>query len=122
MNRNCNPPGPSEHCVPGCSGGEQWCEIAPSGYCPWGKGHLRDMVQQQLWLGSQNYNEVIVDGHVLETNAPYSIAAVFSQGRGASGDAHAVQQKLVQHFGISDSALPVLSLELWNKDAPFRVN
>ena len=120
MNLNCHPPGPSEHCVPGCSGGEQWCEVVPSDYCPWGKGHLRDMVQQQLSLGSRNYNEVIVDGHELERRAPHSITAVFFQG-GGGDDARGVQERIVQHFGISGEALPVLRLELNNRATPFSV-
>ena len=119
MSRNCNPPGPSASCVPGCSGGEQWCEIAPTNYCPWGQGHLRDMVQQHLWHGAQSYNEVIIDAQVLEQNAPYSIEAVFSLGN--ADQVRTTQQLLVDHFGVSSGVIPLLSLNVNDGQAPFRV-
>ena len=100
------------------------CELQLSNYCPWGKGHLRDMVQQHAYmlenLGQKNYNEVILDSQVIETNAPRSIEAVFTLDGSPSDEAQRFQRQLVEHFGIPRGALPMLSFDL-HSDAPFSV-
>eukprot|EP00966_Prymnesium_polylepis_P286828 6625199-Prymnesium_polylepis.1 len=113
MQRNCFPPGPSQHCIPGCTGGQEWCEVSASDYCPWRGGtHLRYMAQQLVRLGAGRYNEVIIDGRVFETNAPRSIEAIFSQGSAPQegSEAHTVHRLLVEHFrGIAGGAPPLLT-------------
>ena len=119
MNRKCDPPGPApdRSCVPGCTGREPWCEDAPwSNYCPWGRGHLTDMVRQHLQIGPQRYNEVIVDAHVYEAKLPRSIEAVyFSSNEGKARDIH---QKIVDHFGLRPSQIPLLRVDM-HASAPF---
>ncbi|KAL1511272.1 hypothetical protein AB1Y20_006080 [Prymnesium parvum] len=110
MDRNCFPPGPSESCIPGCTGGEQWCEVEETGYCPWAGGHLREMAAQQLARGDNTYNEVIVDGRVFEQRAPRSIEAVVATGW--DGEARAAHQLLLAHFEMSGDELPLLRLDL----------
>lgn len=121
MSRNCNPPGPSASCTPGCSGGEKWCEVEPTNYCPWGKGHLRDMVQQHEWLGAHNYNEVIIDARVFEQSTPFSIEAVVSFGGGGADEARRVQRLLVEHFDLPSGVIPLLRADLEGGNAPFAV-
>ena len=126
MSRTCHPPGPSKTCIPGCSGGEGWCEDNPnSGYCPWGPSHLHEMVRQQLAdpgnHGGQGlrYNEVILDAFVWERNLPDSIEAVYFTN-GDEVTARNVHRKIVDHFMLPPTGIPLLRLELGGTQ-PFEV-
>ena len=129
MSRTCQPPGVSETCIPGCKGmynvGQQFCEEqAQPSYCPWGPGHLTDMVRQHLRANKAKYNEVILDGDWWVHNLPRSIEAVFFQ-RGGEQNARRIHHQLLSHFKLSSSEIPLVRLSLdrnshgHQSDAPF---
>ena len=106
MTRICSPPGVSETCIPGCSGGEDWCENQKKPlYCPWGKGRLRDMVAQSQRGGG--YNEVIVGRDDYESRLPQAVEAVVFTGDDRS-KAEAVHAKFLGAYGLAASQVPLL--------------
>ena len=125
MGRLCDPPGVSETCIPGCSGGEEWCENQPGSsggrHCPWGPGHARDMVEQQLQSGNQNrYSEVIVDAAVWSKRLPRSIEAVYYTSAKWMDKATDVRDLIASHFHIPESRIPVLQFDASSGTAPFQ--
>lgn len=130
MSRMCSPGAPAD-CAPGCFGLDNkpaWC-TGPSDYtmCAYPPTRLSWMLHRQQLAKPASYNEVVVDTASYTARLPDSIEAVFwVKGCKQSGPyceryAREAHRKLVDHFGLAEGALPLLTFDPMKWDGPFSV-
>ena len=118
-NFQCDPPGASKVCIPGCmSSPGQWAQGSYRG----AKG-LSQMLGEYEFADAGVYNEVVVDSKFFEQRLPASVEAVYYHADvpSAAELARAMQRGLAKKFGVSGTAKapPVLAFDKRNWEAPF---
>ena len=122
MRKLCDPPGLSEHCVPGCGHGS----MRPG---PWTgsmrKGELKSMLKkQETRLEQKPYNELVVDPSPCVEQPGEAIEAVFFiAGSACRADSRCyeyskqVRDDFVASTGVE---IPLVELNPYNWRTPFR--
>ena len=77
------------------------------------------MMEQQASARNAAYNEVVLQGDTYSRNLPRSIEAVFYIKQEQKYIAKQVHRALVKHFGMEESALPLLKLDPEDYRNPF---
>jgi len=148
--RVCNPPGVSDHCLPGCSyhGRLTWCSNGGEKNCAWPPAQLADMLSAQEAMHNSGptdrYNEVIVDAEFFSSHLPDAVEAIFFIGfdssehcesenhwanvRGNGRKNHCenyarlAHQHFLDRFQLNSDDVPLLRLDAFASDTPFSLS
>jgi len=92
-------------------------------YCPHRPWDLKIALENQV-PGHHEYcyNEVVIDANVYNASLPKSLDAIFYPKAAAADEiarATEAHTKVTAFYGLSASALPLLSLDVYAKETPF---
>jgi len=128
MNKMCDPPGASAHCVPGCPTGHgdaDWCQsrqesLQKYGQCAWRPDQLDQLLQVQHDMishaanfngGSSGYNELVINPGSFASNLPHTIVAVFFPDYANArqqDEARIVHRRFLSLYDLTREELPLL--------------
>lgn len=132
MEKLCDPPGVSATCVPGCDAGEgrsNWCvgdiDSLRQNNCAYRPTALTAMVRWAMARG-YSYNELVLGTAGWLDDPVGAIEAIFylkadkeSEEREAESRARNALNSLVHDHPEAHSRVPILRLDLGNRDQPF---
>ena len=127
----CDPPGASETCIPGCRmswcpGKDRWWGCAYRGSSHWVQQFGASQIGDMLWVHRQydlpaRYNELVIDVlELAERHYPYGIEAIFYQAAGgddAKRRAQAVASAFAEAYSLEN--VPVLRYDPTSPENPF---
>jgi hypothetical protein len=118
MNKNCEPPGRTDQCTPGCPNGHadaEWCTSRWQTQCGWKPNQLDQCLLAQHDQGKAGvYNELILDGVSWQDNLPHTIEAVFWPHYANDGQrkhARDVHSKFLQRYGLTWQQVPLIEYD-----------
>lgn len=115
--------------TPGCYGKK--CEPGNAGYCYWEPGQEKQMMQQQrnrpqgqgCGQPTCGYNEIVLSGATWQSSLPGLIQAFYFPVGGMSAEEKVRKhhQNFLTAFGLESSLVPLLRLDLANRQIPFQL-
>ena len=111
----CDPIGPSEHCMPGCwHGTARWCAEGYGQGCPMHPYDLKRMMQVQQAVNAGGYNEVVIDGATYSRHLPASLEAFFLH-KGEEAHIRAAHAHFLRAYGIAKGDADYVPLLKWHR-------